>query len=178
MPRRAPEAGGIVGLLIGLLALAGVALAAVFLFGVFVARSIHVERRETSAGESVRVETPVGTVQVRPRERLDPQRVGIPVYPGAIREDHDHNAASLEFDSDSTHKEFTVLGAEYSTSDSVERVREFYRKQLPHWMISKSRHGRLRMEYTENGYKRFIVIDEKHGRTHIGLASVGEPASN
>jgi hypothetical protein len=178
MPRRSPEAGGIVGVLIGLLALAGFALVAVFLFGIFVARNIHVEHTQTAAGESVRVETPVGSMQVRPHRRLDPKTVGIPVYPGAIREDDDGHAASFEFDSGFSHKEFTILAAEYSTPDSVDRVRDFYSKELPHWIVSKSRHSRLRMEYTEGGYKRFIVIDEKHGRTHIALASVGEPAAN
>jgi hypothetical protein len=178
MSRRSPESGGIVGFLVGLLALACVALVAVFLFGIFVARNVHVEHRQTASGETVRVETPVGSIQVKPHQRLDPKTVGIPIYPGAFREDNDGHAASFEFDSDSTHKEFTVLGAEYSTSDSVDKVRDFYSKELPHWIISKSRHGRFSMEYSESGYKRFVVIDEKHGRTHIALASVGEPASN
>ena len=35
-----------------------------------------------------------------------------------------------------------------------------------------------RMEYTEDGYKRIVSIHEQDGRTRIGLASVGEPASN
>jgi len=178
MPRRSPEAGGVIGILVGLLALGFVALIAVFVFGIFVARNIHVERTQSTRGESVRVVTPVGTVQVRAHERLDPKSVGIPVYPGAFREDHDGHAASFEFDSDSTHTGFTVLGAEYSTSDSIDKVRDFYSKELPHWIVSKRRHGRFRMEYTEGGYKRFVVIDEKHGRTHIALASVGEPAAN
>jgi hypothetical protein len=34
------------------------------------------------------------------------------------------------------------------------------------------------MEYTEDGYKRIVAIHEQDGRTRIGLASVGEPASN
>jgi len=117
-------------------------------------------------------------MKIQPHQRLDPKAVGIPVYPGAVREDRDSNGASFEFDFDSSHKEFTVMGAEYSTSDSIDRVRAFYHQELPHWIISKARHGRFKMEYTENGYKRFVVLTERHGRTHIGLASVGEPASN
>src|SRR5258707_123596 len=84
----------------------------------------------------------------------------------------------VEFDSDSTHKEFTVMGAEYSTDDSIDKVKEFYHRELPHWMISKSRHGNLQMEFTEEGYKRIVSIHEQDGKTRIGLASVGEPASN
>jgi hypothetical protein len=57
-------------------------------------------------------------------------------------------------------------------------VTEFYRHQLPHWIVSEKRHGGLQMEYSEDGYKRFVAIRERDGRTRIGLASMGEPASN
>jgi hypothetical protein len=70
------------------------------------------------------------------------------------------------------------MAAEYSTDDSVDKVKEFYHRELPHWIFSKSRRGHLQMEYTEDGYKRIIAIHEEDGRTRIGLASVGEPASN
>jgi hypothetical protein len=36
----------------------------------------------------------------------------------------------------------------------------------------------LRLELKEHGYRKIIVISRKHGETHIGLASLGEPASN
>ena len=45
-------------------------------------------------------------------------------------------------------------------------------------MITQRFNGSVHMEYTEDGYKRIIVINEKNGQTHIALASVGEPASN
>jgi hypothetical protein len=45
-------------------------------------------------------------------------------------------------------------------------------------MFETKGHGEFHMELHEGGYKRIIAIDEKHGRTHIGVATVGEPASN
>jgi hypothetical protein len=176
--RRPSQSGGIIGILMGLFALGAIGLACLFFFGLFIAQNIHVEHVRTRDGETVRVETPVGSMKVRAHERLDPKMAGVPVYPGAIREDHEHNAASFEFDADDMHKEFTVLSAEYSTNDSVERVRDFYRQELPHWIVSKSRRARFQMEHTEHGYKRFVSISDRHGRTHIALASVGEPAAN
>jgi hypothetical protein len=36
----------------------------------------------------------------------------------------------------------------------------------------------VRMELREGGYKRIVAIRERHDGTHIGVASIGEPASN
>jgi hypothetical protein len=183
--RRRSQAGGILGILMGLLALAAVAVACLVLVGLYVARNVRVEVarnvRENvgnRASETVLLDTPVGSMKIQPHQRLDPKAMGIPVYPGAVREDRDTNGASFEFDFNSSHKEFTVIGAEYSTSDSLDRVRNFYHQELPNWIISQSRRGHFKIEYTEDGYKRFVVLSERHGRTRIGLASVGEPASN
>ena len=176
--RRSSQSGGIIGILMGLVAFVAVGIACLVLFGLYVAHNVRVEHTRNGSNETVLLDTPVGSMKVRPHQRLDPKSVGIPVYPGAVREDRDTNGTSFEFDFDSRHKEFTVMGAAYSTSDSLDRVRAFYRQELPHWIISKSRRNRLQMEYSENGYKRFVVLSERHGRTRIGLASLGEPASN
>lgn len=55
---------------------------------------------------------------------------------------------------------------------------DYYRTQLPNWMIINERAGAVRLELREGGYKRIIGIRERHDGTHIGVASVGEPASN
>jgi len=179
MERKHSERGGVLaGVLLAFLILAALAVVGVFLGGMYLADNIHVQKTRGTNGETVEVETPIGSMRVQAHKKLDPKLIGVPVYPGAVREDRDGGAASFDFNYDSSHKEFTVLAAEYSTDDSVDRVKEFYHHKLPHWMISESHDGHLRMEYTEDGYKRIVAIGEKHGRTHIGLASVGEPASN
>jgi hypothetical protein len=115
---------------------------------------------------------------VQSHHKLDTKLIDASVYPGAICEDAHVVGKIVQLEYDSTHKEFSVMGAEYSTYDSIDKVKEFYHRELPHWIISKSRHGRVQMEYTEDGYKRIVAIHEQDGRTRIGLASVGEPASN
>jgi hypothetical protein len=55
---------------------------------------------------------------------------------------------------------------------------DYYRNQLPNWVVVKERHGAVRMELREGGYKRIIGIHERYDGTHIGVASIGEPASN
>jgi len=84
----------------------------------------------------------------------------------------------VEFSFDSDHHGFSVVAAEYSTPDSIDRVIDFYRGQLPHWIVSRSRRRGFQMHYSENGYRRIVAIEERGGRTRIGLASLGEPASN
>jgi hypothetical protein len=64
------------------------------------------------------------------------------------------------------------------TSDSLDKVVDYYRNQLPNWVVVKERHGAVRMELREGGYKRIIGIHERYDGTHIGVASIGEPASN
>ncbi len=179
MNRNISQRGGaLAGVLAAFLILAALAVVGVFLAGVYVADNIHVEKTRSDKGDTVQVDTPIGSMRVQEHKKLDPKLIGVPVYPNAIREDDDNHAASVDFTFDSGHKEFTVLAADYSTADSVDRVKEFYHHELPHWMITERRNGHVHMEYTEDGYKRIVVISEKHGRTWIGLASMGEPASN
>ncbi len=179
MRRNHSQTGGVLaGVLIAFLIIAALAVVGVFMAGIYFADNIHVEKTRGAHGETVKVDTPIGSMRVQAHKRLDPKAIGVPVYPGAVREDENGGGASFEFDFDSAHKEFTVLAAEYSTDDSMDKVKEFYRRELPHWMISQSRHGRVQMDYTEDGYKRIVAIHEQDGRTRIGLASVGEPAAN
>jgi len=172
------ERGGVLaGVLVAILILAALAVVGVFMAGMYFAENIRVEKGKNAKGETVQVETPIGTMHVQQYQKLDPKVIGVPVYPGAVREDR-NGAASFDFSFDSAHKEFTVLAAEYSTNDSVDQVKEFYHRQLPHWIISSRLRGGVKMEYTEDGYKRIIVIHDQDGQTRIGLASVGEPAAN
>ena len=124
------------------------------------------------------VKTPFGALRVRDNDTLDPKHMGVPIYPGAIREHHSRKFASFQFDFGGVHKAFAITAAEYRTPDSVERVTDFYRDQLPHWLISQKEEGNMQLSFTRHGYKRIVAIHEEDGETRIGLASVGEPASN
>jgi len=173
-----PERGGVLaGVIVAFLILAALAIVGVFMAGMYIADNIHVHKSINAKGETVQVETPIGSMRVQQYQKLDPKVIGVPVYPGAVRRD-DNGAASIDFSFDAAHKEFTILAAEYTTNDSIEKVREFYHRELPHWMITEKRHGGVQMEYTEDGYKRIVAIHEQAGETRIGLASVGEPAAN
>jgi len=171
--RPARERGGVLGVAL-LVVLAVVALSGVAVFQIIesFAREFRVDHQKNRNGEAVRVSTPVGSVRIQSHRSLDMRQLGIPVYPGAVLE-KGNKGASFEVEHDGRSEELIVTASVYSTDDSVTAVRDFYRKEMPHWILTKDG-----IEYTEHGYRRIITITRKHGRTWIAVASIGEPASN
>jgi hypothetical protein len=147
---------------------------------IVIANNINLRHQPIRDGERVRLETPFGGISIDARDNLDPVAVGVPIYPGAIRE-HRDNKGGVLFDFENAHGDhhaLSVVAAEYSTSDSPDQVREFYKARLPHWIFTE-RHGHdLNVEYSQGGYKRIVAINQRDGRTHIGIASVGESGVN
>jgi hypothetical protein len=176
MPRNYRRGGALAGIMLTVLMLGVLGIAVLVTTGLYVAD--HVRVTESDARGETTVETPFGTVRVRDRARLDPKHMGVPIYPGAVREEDSRKLASFHFDFGDVHKAFAFSAAEYHTSDSVDRVTDFYRGQLPHWLISQKEDGGMQLSFTKHGYKRFVAIYEDGGETRIALASLGEPASN
>ena len=172
------QRGGAVGTVIFVLAILALM---VVTFGVRTAVDVventRLEHDRTERGETIRLKSPIGSVHVRANRRVSLKSLGVPVYPNAVEADDKARAATFGFETEDQRKEFTVVGAFYRTSDSVDQVREFYKKELPHWIVT--REG---MEYSGDGYKRIITIhrdrDDRNNRTVIALATVGEPTSN
>ena len=120
-------------------------------------------------------------MSVQGHKRLDPESVGIPVYPKAYMDSkQDAAGASFEWDSkkDGEVSGFTVVGAEYLTDDSPDKVLAFYKNKLGTWVVSSKSSGETQLEFTDGKWKRVVAIREENGRTHIGIASVGTPAGN
>ncbi len=167
--------GGVLSaVLIGLAVLLMLAGAAAIGAGVYLARSITVRE---SHNQTV-VETPFGTLRVREAPPFNPAHLGLPVYPGAVREDDDRKLASFELDFGETQKEFSIQAAHYTTTDPFGRVTDYYRTQLPHWTYKKTRRNAAHFRFEDGGHTRVVAIREHHRVTHIGLASLGEPGSN
>jgi hypothetical protein len=171
------ERGGVLaGIMLVVLVLAVLAVAAIVSTGLYIAHNVRVT--EKSARGETTVETPFGTLRVRESSHFDPRNLGLPVYPGAVRDYDSQKIATLDLDFGETHKGFGILAAAYRTSDPIGKVTGYYRAELPHWMFSEKTQGGFQLEMTERGYKKIVVIHEDGGETRIGLASVGEPASN
>ncbi len=139
-------------------------------------KNVRVQESGVDGQKTVNVDTPFGHVQVHENDQLDPERVGIPVYPGAVRS-KDKGGAEFRFDAGDLHKDFTATGAAYYADDSLDKVRDFYRQRFPSWKESWV-NGEYRLESKEDGQLRSLALKSEGGRTRIGLASVGPPAAN
>jgi hypothetical protein len=176
MSRNPRRGGALAGIILIMLIVGLVGFAALVSTGLYVADRVRISDSD-SRGETT-LETPFGSIRVHEHNNLDPQRMGVPIYPGAVRERDSRQLANFRFDFGDVHRAFSVAAAQYRTSDSIERVTDFYRDELPHWMISQKENGRTQLSFTKHGYKRLIAIHEQDGQTRIGLAYIGEPESN
>jgi hypothetical protein len=168
------------GVLAGLLLSALIIVCLMVAAGVFVARNIRVQTTARNGGEDVSIETPAGHLSVRAHEKAGTAASEVPLYPGARTAKDSGGDAVVEWSSDTGQSDhgFSVSASEMITSDPLEKVVDYYRAQLPNWVIVNERDGAIRLELREGGYKRIVGIHRRHDGTHIGVASVGEPASN
>jgi hypothetical protein len=146
----------------------------------YVARSVKVATVHRANGDDVSIQTPGGQFRIRAHENLDPAALGVPMYPGA-KHTKDGGGATFEWTSSDgkNDKSMAVAGGDYITSDAPDTVRAWYHDHLPNWVVVTDRHDKnARFELNDGGYKRIIAIREKSDGTHIGVATVGEPASN
>jgi len=175
MHRNSRRGGALAGALLAIVMLGVLGIVALVGTGLYVADNIRVTDTDS---RSATIETPFGAIRVRDNDRFGPEDVGVPIYPGATRDRHCRKIASFRLDFGDTHKAFEVSAATYHSRDSVERVTEFYRDRLPHWLISQKENGGLQFSLTKHGYRRMVAICDDDGETRIALASVGEPESN
>ena len=176
MHRNSRRGGALAGIMLTVMMLGVLGLAALVTTGLYVADNVRLSE-DHWRGETT-VETPFGSLRVRDGDRFEPRHMGVPIYPGAVRDEHCRKLASFRFDFGDIHKGFDLSAATYRTSDSIDRVTGFYRGELPHWLISQKENGGLQLSLTKHGYKRMVAICEDNGETRIALASVGEPESN
>lgn len=168
------------GVLMGLLLTALVVVCLVTAFGVYMANHIRVVSHDRGGSADISIDLPGGHLSVRAHDHQRAGVAGIPVYPGARPDGDSGGDAEFEWSSSRGHKDkgFAVSGSSLVTDDSVDQVADYYRKQLPNWLFESKRNGGFHMELHDGGYKRIIEIHDQHGRTHIAVATIGEPASN
>jgi hypothetical protein len=178
MKKRSSERGGILGALL----ITGVVVVCLMIVGVIVvARSIHVTTNARNGANDVSIDLPGGHLEVRAHDKAGTAIKDFPMYPGAHSTAHNNGGdAVVQWSSNSgkSDKGFSVSASESVTSDPFDKVVDYYRTQLPNWMVTTKRNGHVEFELHNGGYKRVVGIHEEHDGTHIGVASVGEAASN
>jgi hypothetical protein len=91
----------------------------------------HVTENKDGKKSNVAVTTPFGSMQVKTDESNDASMTGLTVYPGATavhEKDEKHNSADVNLSFGDFH--LGVKAATYQTGDPVDKVIDFYRKDM------------------------------------------------
>lgn len=145
------------------------AFAGAFLVGAlalwFLVKRTKISQTETKFGKSLHMESPVGTLDVRPEAKLDPRLAAIPIYPGAMPENPMGPEAVTEFRIG--WKTFKDISATYWTPDSEKQVWDFYRQQLPDLPRNLDRSQGKELIHNEPGWVLLIRVSGRRDVTVI-----------
>lgn len=97
------------------------------LAGCFVQTKKHADGK----GDDVNIQTPLGGMSVKTDQAQVAQKLGLPVYPGAVPEkktDNDESSADVNMNFGPFH--LRVLAQGFTSADSPDKVRAFYKKAL------------------------------------------------
>ena len=145
------------------------AFAGAFLVGAvalwFVAKSSKISQTATKFGKTLHVETPVGTLDVRPEAKLDTRLASLPIYPRAMPA----NPMAIESITDLRvgWKTAQDISATYWTPDSEKQVWDFYRQQLPDWPRNLVQSQGKELIHKEPGWVLLIRVSGGRDRTTI-----------
>lgn len=164
---------------LGLIPLAAIVTA--FLVGAValwaIAKNSTITETQTKSGKAIHVHTPIGNIDSEPqgKDKLDPRLGKLPVYPGAMP----GNPASVQTVTrvDFNHGVLQEISSDYWTSDSIDDVWQFYRRQLPEWPRNLDESRGRELIHPEPDGVRLIRVTRRNDRTiiEICIKPVGYP---
>jgi hypothetical protein len=119
--------------------------------------------RVTQSGEHVKVETPFGTFSANDPEQAV-RDLGVDVYPGAQVLKSGSAAASFGG--------IQTVTANFETSDSVEKVCNFYKSKFPTANVTSSDPDRCTIASTDQKNAITVNVESVDGKTKFQIASV------
>jgi hypothetical protein len=143
-----------------ILLIAGVAIAALTVVGLRIARQTRVRNR---AG-NVRIESPFGTVETTNNPADLSRQLGVDIYPNArvLK----GNAANVNVAGMHT------VAAEFESDDPVEKVAAFYKDKFPNATVNVSGEDHYSIVSTEQNKLVTITIQPHGGTTLINVANI------
>lgn len=167
----APAAGGsglkVVLIVIGVLAIIGVLGIATM---TFVGLRIAKHSRVAQEGDQVKVETPFGTI----KSSQDPEKAasnrGVDIYPGA--QVQKQGASSATFGGMHT------VAARFESSDSVDKVCNYYKAKYPGAMVRTSDANRCTIAANDQGNMITIVVEDHSGVTRFQITNLSKKAGS
>jgi hypothetical protein len=137
-------------------------------------RGLHQGKDQDSSG--VVLKTPSGGFEFSGKVKAS--EIGLPVYPGAKQvPEKEKDNGSLTFNLSRTGKpDFHFLVAKFETQDSVDQVRDFYKKKLGHEVskfTEKTDDGGMAFEMRKGDQQRkYVQIKTDSGKTEIDLVRI------
>src|SRR5689334_8570193 len=141
----------------------------VFLGGFFAmlrfVRKTRMTSEMTASGEALHLQTPLGTVDIRPESKLDARLASIPVYPGAlpVQPAVADQVTEFHFRSHTT----TDVSTSCWTPDPVKTVEDFYRRELPGWTRNLIEHSGWELVEATRNCVRMVRVFASQDRTII-----------
>jgi hypothetical protein len=141
-------------------------IATVGFIGYRIAKSAHVR------GGNVKVETPFGAVESSTDPDKAAKDLGIDIYPGA--QVQKNGASSATFGGVHT------VAAKFETSDSLDKVCDFYKSRFPNAMVANAQSDQCNFVSSDKNNMITINIQASGGTTDIKIANVkrGAPEPN
>jgi len=130
----------------------------------FVGWRIAHHTRVTEKNGNVRVESPFGTVESTSNPDEVAKNLGVEIYPGATLQKDD--AANINVAGMHT------VSAQFETTDSADKVGEFYKSKYPNANVSVGDQGHYTIVSTDQKNLITINIEPSDGKTLIHIASV------
>jgi hypothetical protein len=175
-PRTSGNLVAIIVLVLGLIAV--VSVMAVWLGVRVLSHSVNFRVKEESGGKKeVAIQTPLGSTKVT--KETDPAFIGLPVYPGAVRvEGHDSASVNLELPGE---ENVQVAAVKFETDDPVEKVKDYYKKQLGDSVTrfrDRDEQGQTVFEMKQQNEEKIVALKSEGFRTRIALVRVIHASGN
>jgi hypothetical protein len=136
------------------------------IFGWRMAHRAHIRQD----GDNVKVDTPFGSVETTKDPGEAARNLGVDLYPGADIEKNGSATASFG--------NMRTASLTSETSDSVEKVSEFYKAKYPNAMVSTSDANRCTIISNEHGSMVTINIEARGDKTKIQVTNVHKSSGN
>ncbi len=158
-----PVKGGgalkIILIVVGVFVAVGVLAACVVGYGVYkVSKAVHVDKN----GSAMTIDTPTGTISAGSDSSIGAAELGVDIYPGAM-----HASGSMNIKS----SDGAMATANFTTSDSVRQVVDFYKARLGENASTMETSGGtiLTSDNSRPSDSLVITVSADGGKTKIGI---------
>jgi hypothetical protein len=157
----------VVLIIVGVVVLIGVlGVATIGIIGYRIAKNAKVSQK----GDDVKIETPFGNMETSSDPQKTAEELGVEIYPGA--QVQKSGAASVTFGSIHT------VTANFESSDSVDKVCDFYRAKFPGATVQSSDQTHCSIVASGSGNSTTITADSRADGSSFQIVAVTKKSSN